>query len=401
MDFELTEKEESLKQEFYDFFEAEMKNAPAIFENGGFEAVYGSDEGYAFHKTMAKKLAERGWISMAWPKEYGGKEATIMEQLLFNEARGYFHAPGICSFAAGMFAPTLLAGASEEQKKRLLPPIAAGEAFYCQGWSEPDAGSDLASLTTTAIKDGDDYIVNGQKTWTTAGHRAEYMFLLARTDPESKRGKGLSVFHLRMDYPGVEIRPLKYMDGNHVYNETFFNEVRIPAKDLIGQEGEGWNLTRQTMNFERSNVGSFALVKRKLKKIVEYTKTTKRDGQFLADDPVVQQKLAKLKIGSELGMVYSYRIAWLQQKKDMVALVPAASQAKLFATELQQQLANFATEIMGSYGQLEEGEWAPLDGSMAELYQFCKGATIYAGTNEVQRNLIAWTALGLPRLKFK
>ncbi len=401
MDFKLTEKEEALKKEFETFFETEMKNAPPEFGNGGIEGIYTTDEGFAFHKYMAGKMGEKKWLSLGWPKEYGGLEATIMEQVIFDDVRGYYSAPGVDGFAVGMFAPTLLAGATEEQKQRLLPPIAKGEAFYCQGWSEPDAGSDLASVTTTAIREGDHYIVNGQKTWTTGGHKAEFMFLLARTDADSKRGKGLSVFHLRMDLPGIQIRPLAFMDGKHVYNEVFFKDVKIPVDDLIGVEGEGWNLTRQTMNFERSGAGGFSGAKRMLESLTEYTKSTKRDGQLLSKDPNTRRKMVELFIESEVGKTLAYKIAWLHEKKDFMSLITAASESKLYSTELMQKLANYATEIMGPHGQLEHCDGAPLGGSMVELYQFCKGATIYAGTNEIQRNLIAWTGLGLPRLKFK
>lgn len=401
MDFKLTEKEKALKAEFEAFFEAEMKNAPPEYGNGGLEGIYTTEDGFEFHKYMARKLGERKWLSLGWPKAYGGLEATIMEQVIFDDVMGYYNAPGVDGFAVGMFAPTLLAGATEEQKQRLLPPIANGEAFYCQGWSEPDAGSDLASLTTTAIREGDHYVVNGQKTWTTGGHRAEYMFLLARTDPDSKRGKGLSVFHLRMDSPGIEIRPIYYMDGKHVYNEVYFKDVRIPAKDLIGVEGEGWNLTRQTMNFERSGAGGFSGARRMLEDLITFVKSTERNGQLLSKDPNTRRKIAKLFIGSEVGKSLAYKIADLHQKQDFMSLITAASESKLFSTELAQQLANDATEIMGPYGQLENGPFSPLGGSMVELYQFCKGATIFAGTNEIQRNLIAWTGLGLPRLKFR
>ncbi len=401
MDFRLTKEEEAIKQEFIKFFDAEMKNAPPEFGNGGLEGIYATDEGFEFHKYMARKMGERGWLSMGWPKDCGGRDASIMEQVIFDEVRGYYNAPGVDGFAVGMFAPTLIAGANKEQKNRLLPPIARGEAFYCQGWSEPDAGSDLASLTTTAIREGDHYIINGQKTWTTGGHKAEFMFLLARTDPDSNRGKGLSVFHLRMDLPGIEIRPLLYMDGKHVYNEVFFNNVKIPATDMVGVEGEGWNLTRQTMNFERSGAGGFSGAKRYLEKIIDYVKTTQRDGRTLSKDPNARRKIAELFIASEVGQTLAYKISWMHQKGDFMGLITAACESKLFSTEMAQQMSNYATEIMGLYGQLEAGEHAPMDGSMVELYQFVKGATIFAGTNEIQRNLIAWTGLGLPRLKFR
>lgn len=402
MDFKLTEKELALKEEIETFYKTEMKNAPPGF-NGGTELIYATDERFQFHKYMARKLGEKGWLSLAWPKAYGGQDATIMEQLVFNEVSGYYNTTGIDVFSIGMFGPTLLVGASEEQKKRLLPPIASGEASYCQGWSEPNAGSDLASLTTTAIKDGDEYVVNGQKTWTTGAHRADFMFLLARTDPNSKRGKGLSVFHLRTDLPGIEIRPIRYMDNQHVYNDVFFKDVRIPATDLIGVEGEGWNLTRQTMNFERSGIGQLSWIGRCLERLIDYSNTTHRNGNLLSKDPITRLKLAKLYARIEMGRTLAYKIAWLHQKNDFQNLVPVASESKLYLTETSQILANYATEIMGPYGQLEQGETAraPLDGYMSELYQYCKGATIFGGANEIQRNLIAWVGLGLPRLKFK
>ncbi|MEZ4579119.1 MAG: acyl-CoA dehydrogenase family protein [Desulfobacterales bacterium] len=353
------------------------------------------------HKAVARKLSEKGWLSMSWGKKFGGREASVMEQVLFSISMATYGAPGVDEFGVKMFAPTLMIGANEEQQKRLLPPIARGEAMYCQGWSEPDSGSDLASLSTLAIRDGDHYVVNGQKTWTTGAHRAEYMFLLARTDPNSVRNKGLSVFHLRMDLPGVEIRPLLYMDGKHVYNEVFFKDVRIPAEDLIGVEGEGWALSRQTMNFERGGgAGSMAgAVRRHLNALIDYVKSTRRDGRLLADDPQVRQKLALLYIDAEMSRSLAFKVADLAKKNDTINLISAASENKLFGTETLQRLANFATEIMGQYGQLEESKWAPLNGAMTELYQFCMGQNIYAGSNEIQRNLIAWTGLGLPRMK--
>jgi len=399
MDFALTEQEKAMQAEFEAFFAVEMKKAPPQYGNGGLEGIYAEPEGFAFHQAMARKLGKRGWISMAWPKAYGGRDASIMEQLIFNEVRGYYNAPGIDPFAADMFAPTLLAGASEAQKRRLLPPIARGEAFYCQGWSEPDAGSDLASLKTTAIRQGDHYLINGQKTWTTGGHRAEFMFLLARTDPESKRSRGLSVFHLRMDLPGIKIRPLAYMDGKHLYNEVFFDNVLVPAEDLIGQEGDGWALTRQTMNFERSGAGGFSGAKRILEKLIDYARQTKRDGKYIGSDPEVRRRLAEIYIDSEMGRTLAYRIAWMQQKDDVNGLITAASESKLFSSELAMRMADYATEMMGPYGWLEAGPLAPLNGAMAEMYLFAKAGTIYAGSSEIQRNLIAWTGLGLPRLK--
>ena len=399
MDFRLTEEQESLRREFEAFFEEEMRHAPPEYGLGGMEGMYSSDQGNSFHRDVARKLGQKGWLSMAWPKEYGGQDAPMVEQMLFNEAKDYYRSPGVDVFGVGMFAPTLLVGANEDQKKRLLPPIAQGEVMYCQGWSEPNAGSDLAGLKTTAIKDGDYYVVNGQKVWTTGAHRADCMFLLARTDPSQKRNGGLSVFYLEMDLPGIEVRPIHYMDGSHLYNEVFFNEVRIPESDRIGPENEGWRLTRDTMNFERSGVGLFAEIRRSIEEIIEYVKRTKRDNRYLSEDTVVRQRIAQLYMDLEAGTTLAYRVVWEQQKGGLLMAASLASQAKVFGSELLQRVAGVATEIMGPYGQLSHSKWAPMGGNMVGHYQVCMGLNIAAGTSEIQRNIIAWVGLGLPRFK--
>jgi len=400
MDFNLTEDQKAFKAELTDFFLEEMKQAPECYQTSTpIEATYDTDEGFKFHQYMQKRLAEKGWLTMAWPKEYGGKEASIAEQVIFNEVHSYYRAPGIDRFGVTMFAPTLMLFSSEEQKARLLPPIARGEVQYSQGWSEPNAGSDLASLSTTAVLDGDHYIVNGQKTWTSAAHRADHMFLLARTDPSKKRNAGLSVFNIEMGLPGIEVRPIMYMNGSHFYNEVFFTDVRVHKDELVGTEGDGWKLTRATMNFERSGAGAYAALLRHFEELLEYVKTTKRHGKLLAEDPVVRRKLAIIYADLRAGWAHSYMIAWLQDQGKMAFTPAAASESKVFNTELKQRMVNFATEFMGPYGQLENSKWAPLGGSMVEGYQAVIGSTIYAGTNEIQRNIIAWAGLGLPRIK--
>jgi len=398
MNFKLTEKQEALKKEFEDFFREEMKNAPPEYGRGGIEGVYDTPEGFEFHKEMAKKLGAKGWISKTWPKDCGGQEASMMEHLIFNEAKDRFRSPGIDIAGVGMFAPTLILAANDDQKERLLKPIARGEVTYCQGWSEPDAGSDLASLSTTAVRDGDEYVINGQKIWTTGAHRADCMFLLARTDPESKRSRGLSVFHLSMDLPGIQVRPIHYMNTKHVYNEVFFKDVRIQARDLVGKENQGWKLTLETMNFERSSLGVFFVEgKACLEEMIEYVKTTKRNGKYLSENPFVRQKIAKLYTDFYAGHTLVFKIAWLQEQGGLSMAASAASEAKVFGTELLQRLADLSTEIMGLYGSLAESKWAPLGGGMVDAYQLAMGMTVAAGSSEVQRNIIAWTGLGLPR----
>lgn len=399
MNYTLTPEQINKKKEYEDFFREEMKKAPSCYKGASMEAMYSSDEGFEFYKVMQKKLAAKGWLTMAWPKEYGGGAAPIIEQLIFNEVYSYYGAPGIDPFGVNMFAPTLMLFANDEQKKRLLVPIGKGEVRYCQGWSEPNAGSDLAAVQTTAIKDGDHYIVNGQKVWTTGGHRADCMFLLARTDSKEKKQKGLSVFHVDIKTPGLEIRPIHYMNGSHLYNETYFTDVKIPATDLIGPEGDGWRVTRQTMNFERSGAGNFTAMKRALEQLVEYAKTTKRGGQYISEDPIVRQKLAKLYIDINRGISLAYRVAWNQEQGKLVFSPAMASESKVFSSELRQRLANYATDIMGLHGQLEDSKWSVMYGSMIDMYQECLGRNISGGTSEIQRNIIAWVGLGLPRFE--
>jgi alkylation response protein AidB-like acyl-CoA dehydrogenase len=397
MDFSFTAEQLELKREFEDFFSREMKLAPPRYGHGGLEGIFGSEEGFAFHRYMAGELGKRGWIARAWPKEYGGMDAPLIEQLIFNEVVGYYRGAGIDIQGIGMFAPTLLVGATEEQKKRLLPPLARGEVFYCQGWSEPDAGSDLANIRTLAIRKGDHYIINGQKCWCSGAHRADHMFMLARTDPDSRRNKGLSVFNLRMDLPGIEVRPVKYMDTRHVFNDVFFNDVAIPKNDLIGKENEGWNLTRQTMNFERSNSGKFLAMKRTVNELMAYSITVRRDGRLLSQNPKIRKSLAELYTQAEVGQALAYRHFWDQHQRRTSTAVVNASISKVFSAESAQRMFCCATEIMGLYGQLEASAWAPMNGLMCQYYQYSPASNIAAGANEIQRNLIAWTGLGLPR----
>ncbi len=395
MDFQLTPEQVVLRKEFVDFFEAEMKHAPEGWI-GGEEEVIATDEGWAFHKEMARKLGERGWIALAWPKEYGGQERPIMDQFMFNEVRGYYRSPGIDVFGVSMLAPTLLAAGTEEQKKEHLPYIARGERAWCQGWSEPDAGSDLANLSTRAIKEGDEYVLNGQKTWTTGAHYADWCFAVVRTDTASKRSRGLSFLLIDMKSPGITIRPLPNMVGEHMFNEVYFDNVRVPVKNRIGPENQGWAVTRAAMNFERSSAEFFAGSKRLVEEVVEFCKETKRDGEPLSKNPVVRHKLAAMVTKATVGLTWARQVAWIQHKGGLA--VAEASAAKVFGSESGQQLTYMGCQLLGTHAQLKRGShWAPLHGSLETEYQRCVGLNFGGGTSEIQRNVIAWEGLKLPR----
>lgn len=395
MDYNFTEEQKALRKELHEFFAAEMKNSPPGISEG--ESIYDTDENWAFVRYMARTLSDKGYLTMAWPKEYGGRDASIMDQMIFSEVQSEYGAPGVDVFGVKMFAPTLMLFANEDQKQRLLIPIGKAETVYCQGWSEPDAGSDLASVKTLAIKDGDEYVINGQKLWTTGAHRSDRMFLLARTDPESKRSKGLSVFSLSMKTPGVEVRPILFLNQSHIYNEVFLTNVRVHESDRIGPEGDGWRITRSTMNFERSGIGMFVEARKTLQELVAFMKENKRNGKYLYEDSSLRRKAAKLWAETQAGLSLCYKIAWSQYKGGLDIAPHMASASKVFGSELRQRIYNLGTEILGLFGPLNQCKWSKLDGTMIGGYQTVLIATISMGTSEIQRNIIAWSGAELPR----
>ena len=397
MDFRFTPEEEALRKEFDGFYREEMKNAPPEWWTS-LEAMFGEDDTcWEFHKQMAKKLAARGWLSRPWPKEYKGQDASLIEQLIFSEVLGYYRAAGVDPEAVLMLAPTLLVTASEEQKREHLPPIARAERFWTQLWSEPGAGSDLASLATRAVRDGDDYIINGQKTWSSGAHLADWGFMLARTNPEEKRSRGLSFFLVDMKTPGISLRPILSMEGSHIHNEVFFDDVRVPVRNRVGEENQGWLASQMTSNFERSMIGMFSLCRRELEELVEFCKESRSGSDVLAKNPLIRHRLAQLAIDIEAGRAFSYSVVWSQIKGGLVIAAPLACAAKVLATELMQRLSYTGCQIMGLYGQVKESRWAPLRGRFERYYQTRAGLSLAGGSSEIMRNLVCLLGLGLPR----
>ncbi|MEO9255258.1 MAG: acyl-CoA dehydrogenase family protein, partial [Tepidiformaceae bacterium] len=274
MELRFGEKEEQLRTEVRTFLKEQLAE-----DNDDGES-FGARDDAGFNKALEfnRELAKRGWIAPAWPKEYGGLNATIAEQMVFNEEFGYYGAPdtGTRGFGVGMIGPTLIVHGSDEQKKRYLPRITSGDDIWCQGYSEPGAGSDLASLQTRAVRDGDDFIINGQKIWTSGGHRANQMFCLVRTDPEAPKHRGISFLLIDdiKNQQGLTIRPLINMANRHAFNEVFFEDVRVPARNLVGEENRGWYVGMTLLDFERSGIGTTASQKRTLEKLV----TTLQEG---------------------------------------------------------------------------------------------------------------------------
>ena len=333
---------------------------------------------------------------MSWPTEYGGMAASMMAQTVFNEDMAYYRVPGRDQFGVKMLAPTLMIHGTEEQKRQYLPPVARGEVQWCQGYSEPETGSDLASLQCRAVKDGDDFVINGTKVWTTNAHRADHIFFLARTDPDAPKHRGISFLLTEMSNPGITVQPIHSMDGMHHINMITFDNVRVPQANLVGKKNQGWYVAATLLDFERSGIDQFASARRLLEEVTAFARQGKRNGSPIVEDPLVRSRLADLAVSIEGGRLLSYRIAWMQGQ----GMVPnkEASMAKLFGTELQQRLAAVGLQVLGLYGQLEPGsKYALLKGRLERAALYFVSATLAGGTSEIQRNIIATRGLGLPR----
>lgn len=398
MEFKFNEQEESFNNEIEDFLKKEL---PADWgdQSMHWPGGYGSMEMSSGERTLAaynfrKKLAEKGWLTIAWPKEYGGEEHTYIEQAIFDERVSYYRAPGM-GIATGIAGPTILRSGTEENRKDWIEKIASAEIEMWLGYSEPNSGSDLASISTTAVKDGDDYIVNGQKVWSTIAHLADYAWMIVRTDPESEKHRGCSLMLIDNKSPGVEIRPIINIVGVHSFNEVFFDNVRVPKRNLIGEENMGFYHMMLALDFERLMVGIGGF-KRVFEEFVEYVKNTKRDGKSLGKDPLVRRRLADIAVKIEIAYIIFWQTAAILDKKQIPNV--ESSILKLSLTELSRDLANASMEILGPYGQLmTDSKWAPFKGLAPRGYLDCISATVGAGTSEIQRSIIAMRGLGLPR----
>ena len=393
MDFRFSPQEEALRQEVRDWLK---ENLPSEWTGDRLTRT-GDAESWNIYRDFAKRLATKGWVAPHWPKEYGGCGLSVIEQLIFNEEMSYASAPiGYSSIGVGWVGPTIIIYGTEEQKRKHLSDITNAETMWCQGFSEPNAGSDLANLSTRAVKDGDDYVINGQKIWTSGAHYADWMILLARTDPEAPKHKGISYFLLDMKTAGISTRPLIDMMNNHGFNEVYFENVRVPKDCLLGEENRGWYMATTTLDFERSSIGGAVGARRMLEDLVRYATDTRVNGHRLADEMRVKVRLADAAVEAELGRLLSYRVAAIQAR----GLVPnyEASIAKLFNTDMQLRMAKSGLEIMGLYGQLEPAsKWVPLKGRFERQYLWQTGIAVGGGTTEIQKNIIAMRGLGLPR----
>jgi len=394
--FQFTPEQEAFRNEVREFLQEEV---PVRWKELGYQIWEETDESWAITRAWNRKLGEKRWLALTWPQEYGGLGRSHIEQFILDEEMAAFGTPtGIeTAITIGWVCPTIMIYGTEEQKQKYLPAAALGDLTFCLGYSEPNAGSDLAALRTTAMADGEDFLINGQKIWTTIAHRADYCWLAARTDPEAPKHKGISMFIVDMKAPGITVRPIINMTGFHSFNEVFFDNVRIPAKNLVGQKNRGWYQLAIALDFERSGVGTPAMIKRLVKKLVAYCRETRRDGGLLADDQDIRRQLAQLAVSAEVLRVLCFRITACQVK----GKVPntEASVSKILGAQLLNQATDVAMHVLGPFSQLDRGsKWAPLQGEVLRLFLMSPSMGIGGGTNEIQKSIIATRGLGLPRI---
>ncbi|MBN1615362.1 MAG: acyl-CoA dehydrogenase family protein [Deltaproteobacteria bacterium] len=400
MDFKFTEKELAWRDEVEEFVKRELP--PDWTENSlSWPGGYGIISIFEEHlkeacRELWRKLGEKGWLSMGWPG-WPGEKYTHVERAIYGDIISYYGAPA-GNIATGIGAGTIIMFGSDEMKKEWLPRIAAGEVSFWLAYSEPNAGSDLASLQTSAVEDGDDLVINGSKIWSSGAHVSDCAWMVVRTDTSvAKKYQGITLLIVPNDTPGIEIRPLINICGIHSFNEVFFDNVRVSKKNIVGDMHQGWYYLMVALGFERLAVplGGF---RRTLEQLVDYTKETLRNGEPLSKDPLVRNRLADIATKIEIVSNLYWQIAWkgdrgLDSETD-------ASIAKLVSTEISRDLAFTAMDIMSPYGQLGPGsKWAPLMGRIQLGYLDCISALVGAGTNEIQRNIIALRGLGLPRGK--
>jgi alkylation response protein AidB-like acyl-CoA dehydrogenase len=396
VDFSYTGSEKAFRDEVRDWLAA---NLPEGWGETVFEPT-DEDERAMFRLDWEKKLYEGGWSGLEWPTEYGGRGATLVEQAIFAEELARARAPeGLNIIGRNLTGTTLLHHGTEEQKKRYLPKILSGEEVWCQGFSEPNAGSDLASVRTKAELDGDEFVVNGQKIWTSYAQYSNWCITLVRTDPDAPKHKGLSFLLIDMNSPGVSIRPLKQISGENEFNETFFDDVRVPVKNLVGDVNQGWQIAMTTLAYERGPEDALARqirFKQELNTLLKTVARKQRGATMAIDDPVLRDRLGKSIIEMEI-----MRLSCLRSFSRSLKGEPRgadASMMKLYWSHAAQEMYESALSALGPEAMISGND--PLSAARGRFqlsYLHSKAFSIYSGSSEIQRNIIGERVLGLPK----
>jgi alkylation response protein AidB-like acyl-CoA dehydrogenase len=396
MDLTLTAAEEQFRQECRAWLDAYV---PQQWLDPAFREALSSVEEVAFLKDWQRTLHAGGWVGLTWPKDYGGRGATYMEQVIFNQEMARAKAPPLINVLGIIIAgPTIMVHGTEEQKRRYLPKILNAEEIWCQGFSEPNSGSDLASLTTRAHLDGDEFVVNGQKIWNSFGHFAQQCLLLVRTDVTMPKHKGISALIVDMNTPGITVKPLRQITGDAEFNELFFDNVHVPRAQLLGKLNDGWTVAITILMFERINTASLLEIQTKiaLDDLIDTARRTLRHGRPATEDPLIRQKLAQAFIEVEILRLSAYRSITRLQRGQQPG--PEGSIDKLVWSVTAQRVFELAMEILGPYSQLLKGsKWAIDSGRWPYQFLRARADTIAGGTSEIMRNIIAERVLGLPK----
>ena len=382
MDFRFTEEQEKLRLEVRKFLEEELPRDKYPKAENQWQ--------YGISPEFSRKVGQRGWIGITWPKKYGGQEKSYLDRLIVIEEMLRYGAPVAAHWLTErQIGPALLSHGTEDLKQEFLPRIAKGEVYFAAGMSEPEAGSDLASLQTRAVEKDDCFVIDGQKVWTSGAHECQYIYLIVRTDPEALKHKGISEIIADLSLPGVTINPLVNIAGKVHFNEVFFDGVSVPKKYLIGQKNQGWYQIVKQLDYERSGPERLMSNYPLLQDMIQYAKEVEVSEE-------IKYKIARLEVEFEVGRLLIYRVAWLLSQGKIPNYEAAMSKA--FSTDFEQKVANVATQILGLYGQLMPGsKFAPFNGRAPFNYLDSVGYTLRGGTSEILRNIVATRGLGLPR----
>ena len=397
MNFSYTEREEGFRLELSKWLGQNLPEHRKQFPASDDELTFHPDKSFDSSLAWHRRLHAGGWVGIHWPKEFGGRGASLVEQMIFAEEMIAAGAPpGVNMIGLTMVGPAVIHHGTEEQKARRLPPILSADEIWCQGFSEPGAGSDLANLSTRAVEDGDHFVVSGQKVWTSNVHRSHYCILLVRTDPQAPKHKGISGLLVDMKSPGITIRPLVQLTGDAEFNEVFFDQVRVPRANLLGRLHGGWDVAITVLMYERLAIGNTVILHQYIDRVLELARRWPRDGKTASQDPVLRQPLAQVYIEGRALRLTGLRYITRQLKGEVPG--PEGSVLKVAFTDTYKKMAEAATQIVGPWTQLWRGApGAPDGGRWAFQALFALRFGIAGGTTEIQKNIIGERLLGLPK----
>jgi alkylation response protein AidB-like acyl-CoA dehydrogenase len=397
LDLNLSPSEEAFRREFASWLGA---NLSAAFTSSRIRALPEA-EALAARKAWERKLGEGGWLGVSWPREFSGRGATAMEHVVYLEELFAAGAPDpVNTLGLNLVGPTIIETGTDEQKGRFLPPMLRGEVVWCQGFSEPNAGSDLAGLQTRAVRDGDDWVVNGQKIWSSGAHYADWCALLARTDADAPKHKGISFFLVDMTAPGITVRPIRQISGDAEFNEIYFDNVRVPHEQILGEVNGGWLVANRMLAYERGVITMEMLAgyQKQWNELRDFARATRRNSAALIDDPLVRQRLAETWTDIQLMRLANLRYITQYMRPDTSGPGAETSYMKLYWGTTEQGLNDLALALGGPEALARQGSpRAVADGDWLRLYFMSRAATIYGGTEDIQRTIIADRVFGLPR----